>query len=67
MKAFSLCCVVLTRHMFEVEQIDYDKEQIDWSYITFNDNKVRWSARVQQWSIHTNHTNKCKRRRRFMP
>lgn len=29
-----------TRHMFEVEQVDYDKEQIDWSYITFNDNKV---------------------------
>ena len=29
------------RHMFEVEQVDYDKEQIDWSYITFNDNKVR--------------------------
>lgn len=28
------------RHMFEVEQVDYDKEQIDWSYITFNDNKV---------------------------
>ncbi|CAN0259525.1 unnamed protein product, partial [Laminaria digitata] len=27
------------QHMFEVEQIDYDKEQIDWSYITFNDNK----------------------------
>lgn len=26
--------------MFEVEQVDYDKEQIDWSYITFNDNKV---------------------------
>ena len=31
----------LGRHMFEVEQVDYDKEQIDWSYITFNDNKVR--------------------------
>lgn len=28
------------RHMFEVEQIEYEKEEIDWSYITFNDNKV---------------------------
>ncbi|CAB1106500.1 unnamed protein product [Ectocarpus sp. CCAP 1310/34] len=28
------------QHMFEVEQIDYDNEQIDWSYITFNDNKA---------------------------
>ncbi|CAM9378853.1 unnamed protein product [Hapterophycus canaliculatus] len=28
------------QHMFEVEQVDYDKEQIDWSYITFNDNKA---------------------------
>ena len=39
-----MCCMILTRHMFEVEQIDYDKEQIDWSYITFNDNKVRHST-----------------------
>ena len=38
--------MVLVRHMFEVEQIDYDKEKIDWSYITFNDNKVRRSAHV---------------------
>lgn len=30
-----------SRHMFEVEQVDYEKEQIDWSYITFNDNKAR--------------------------
>ncbi|CAN0160389.1 unnamed protein product, partial [Ectocarpus sp. 6 AP-2014] len=28
------------QHMFEVEQVDYDNEQIDWSYITFNDNKA---------------------------
>ena len=28
------------RHMFEVGQVDYKKEQIDWSYIPFNDNKV---------------------------
>ena len=28
------------RHMFEVEQIDYKKEQIGWSYISFNDNKI---------------------------
>lgn len=28
------------RHMFEVEQSEYEKEQIDWSYIKFNDNKV---------------------------
>lgn len=26
--------------MFEVEQCEYEKEQIDWSYIKFNDNKV---------------------------
>lgn len=26
--------------MFEVEQSEYEKEQIDWSYIQFNDNKV---------------------------
>ena len=28
------------RHMFEVERIDYKKEQIGWSYIPFNVNKV---------------------------
>lgn len=39
--------MVCTRHMFEVEQIDYDKEQIDWSYITFNDNKVRHFLIIQ--------------------
>ncbi|CAM9383790.1 unnamed protein product, partial [Sphacelaria rigidula] len=40
------CCVlcsfvpVCLRHMFEVEQSEYEKEQIDWSYIKFNDNKA---------------------------
>ena len=34
------------RHMFEVEQVDYEKEQIDWSYITFNDNKVQYCSSV---------------------
>lgn len=47
----ALCCVVCTRHMFEVEQIDYDKEQIDWSYITFNDNKVRHFQIIQSIKI----------------
>ena len=32
------------RHMFEVEQVDYEREKIDWSYITFNDNKVQYST-----------------------
>lgn len=42
------CCVlcsfvpVCLRHMFEVEQSEYEKEQIDWSYIKFNDNKVNF-------------------------
>ena len=30
------------RHMFEVEQMDYEKERIDWSYIAFKDNKVHF-------------------------
>ena len=31
------------RHMFEVEQIDYKKEQIGWSYILFfTDKKVQY-------------------------
>lgn len=37
---FLLLLHLFNRHMFEVEQIDYEKEMIDWSYITFNDNKV---------------------------
>ena len=34
------------RHMFEVEQVDYEKDEIDWSYITFNDNKVQYCSSV---------------------
>ena len=34
------------RHMFEVEQVEYEKDQIDWSYITFNDNKVQYCSSV---------------------
>ena len=30
------------RHMFEVEQIDYEKEQICWNSIPFADNKVQY-------------------------
>lgn len=33
--------------MFEVEQLEYEKEQIDWSYIKFNDNKVHTTSRAQ--------------------
>ena len=34
------------RHMFEVEQVQYEKDQIDWSYITFNDNTVQYCSSV---------------------
>ena len=27
------------RHIFLIEQVEYEEEGIDWSYITFNDNK----------------------------
>jgi len=27
------------RHIFEMEQEDYDREGIDWSYVSFNDNQ----------------------------